>query len=132
MCRGKHAPDKALPVPCQRPAFLWRQESAHGMWNLECALEPGTVASFSLQTTLIVGPGSSNPKSQAITGEGRPRQPRGQEEFPWHRGLAGGYPCMPRISIKLAHGGFRLWGRVTLTQPSGTNTCVHEPRQPVY
>lgn len=46
------------------------------MWNLECALEPGTVASFSLQTTLIVGPGSSNPKSQAITGEGRPRQPR--------------------------------------------------------
>lgn len=42
------------------------------MWNLERMLEPGTVASFFLQTTLAVCSGSLNPKSHADTGEGWP------------------------------------------------------------
>ena len=105
--------------PCQGPAFLWCRASAGRMWNLEHPLEPGTVASFFLQTTLSVWPGSSDRKSQAVPGEGsQASQKEAKRNFLGTQAWAGGYACTPRISIKLAHGGLQLWGGLTLTKPS--------------
>ena len=36
---------------------------------------------------------------------------------------------MPRISIKLAHGGLQLWGGLTLTKLSETDTYVNPGSQ---
>ena len=127
----KNVPDKSLPAPLPRASLC----SGAGSLQAEC----GTWNTYWNLALLLPSfcrrPSQSDLAARierarlSLGKASQARQKEAKRNFLGTQAWAGGCACTPRILIKLVHGGLQLWGGLTLTKPSETDTCVNPDSQ---